>query len=182
MAQDRPDIQIRIAEPDDAASVAAVLRQSFVEYQSSYTEEAFAATTPGSDQMLHRLVEGPVWVAVMNNAIVGTVSAVTHGETLYIRSMAVVPAARGRKVGEALLACAESFALVHGNKRLFLSTTPFLTGAIRLYERMGYRRSDKGPHDLLGTPLFTMEKDVVDRTDVEVARSAEGGSRRHGQV
>jgi putative acetyltransferase len=161
MAQDRPDIQIRIAEPDDAASVAAVLRQSFVEYQSSYTEEAFAATTPGSDQILQRLDEGPVWVAVVNNAIVGTVSAVSHGEALYIRSMAVVPAAR------ALLACAEGFALDHGNKRLFLSTTPFLTGAIRLYERMGYRRSDKGPHDLFGTPLFTIEKDVVDRTDVE---------------
>jgi ribosomal protein S18 acetylase RimI-like enzyme len=161
MAEDRPGIQIRFARPDDAPSIAAVLRQSFMEYISSYTEEAFAATTPTSDQVVHRMNEGPVWVAVINNAIVGSVSAVPRGEALYIRSMAVLPAARGKEVGEALLRCVESFALAHGNRRLFLTTTPFLTRAIRLYERMRYRHSGEGPHDLFGTPLFTMEKDVV---------------------
>jgi len=47
-----------------------------------------------------------------------------------------------------------------GCKRLYLSTTPFLHSAIRLYERCGFRRTDEGPHDLFGTPLFTMEKGV----------------------
>ncbi len=41
---------------------------------------------------------------------------------------------------------------------MFLSTTPFLHSAIRLYERFGYRRTDDGMNDLFGTPLFTMEK------------------------
>jgi putative acetyltransferase len=161
MVEDRPGIQIRFAGLDDAPSIAVVLRQSFMEYKSSYTEEAFAATTPTSDQILHRMNEGPAWVAVINNAIVGTVSAVPQGESLYIRSMAVLPAARGKDAGEALLRCVESFASAHGNRRLFLATTPFLTHAIRLYERMGYRHSDEGSPDLFGTPLLTMEKDVV---------------------
>jgi short-subunit dehydrogenase len=38
-----------------------------------------------------------------------------------------------------------------------LSTTP-LTRAISLYEQYGFRRSDEGPNNLFGTPLFTMVK------------------------
>ena len=72
--------------------------------------------------------------------------------------MAVLPAARGQRVGELLLKQVEDFAIAHGCRRLFLSTTPFLSRAIRLYERFGFRRTEEGPGDLFGTPLYTMEK------------------------
>lgn len=52
----------------------------------------------------------------------------------------------------------QDFAAAQECKRLYLSTTPFLTRAIALYERLGFVRTDAGPHDLYGTPLFTMEK------------------------
>ncbi len=90
--------------------------------------------------------------------VVGTVSAVPKGEALYIRGMAVDPMVRGSGTGGALLSCAEEFAIQGGFTSLFLSTTPFLAHAIRLYERDGFNRSPDGPHDLFGTPLFTMAK------------------------
>jgi GNAT superfamily N-acetyltransferase len=102
--------------------------------------------------------EGPVWVAVAEGEITGTASAVLKAESLYLRGMAVLPAARGRRVGELLLEQIEFYATAHNCSRLFLSTTPFLDRAIRVYERFGFRRTDEGPHDLFGTPLFTMEK------------------------
>ncbi len=105
-----------------------------------------------------RLTEGPIWVAIRDGVMVGTVSVVEHGESLYIRGMAVLPNARGLSVGQALLHHVEEFALAHGSRRLFLSTTPFLSRAIRLYEHFGFTRTGAGPHELLGTPLFTMEK------------------------
>lgn len=155
----RPDtLQIRSAVSDDAPSISSVLYDSFVEYKSSYTPEGFAVTTPTSDQIQSRMSEGPVWVVIRDQAIVGTASAVSQGESLYVRGMAVLPNARGQKIGELLLAHIESFASASGFTRLFLSTTPFLSSAIRLYERFGFRRIDEGPHDLFGTPLFTMEK------------------------
>ena len=102
--------------------------------------------------------EGPIWVVVQNDSIVGTASVVAKSDGPYIRGMAVLPAARGQSIGWLLLEHIEHFARAHGFARLFLSSTPFLAQAIRLYEHFGFRRTSGGPHDLLGTPLFTMEQ------------------------
>ena len=158
MERNEPQIEIRAAEPGDAASIASVLRDAFAEYEPLYTSEGLAATTPGIDRIQGRTNEGPTWVALLGGTVVGTVSAVPRGDSLYVRSMAVLPAARGHRIGDLLLERVESFARAHGHKRLFLSTTPFLDRAIRLYERWGFRRTNEGPQELFGTPLFTMEK------------------------
>lgn len=155
-----PEIQIRIATPGDTSSIASVLYEAFAEYESLYTQEAFAATTPTSEQIQGRLGEGPTWIAVEDGSIVGTVGAAPRGQALHVRSMAVLLVARGHRIGELLLETVETFASAHGYRRLFLSTTPFLGRAISLYERWGFRRSDEGPHELFGTPLFTMVKDL----------------------
>lgn len=159
MQGEKSDVRIREAVPGDARAIASVLLEAFAEYRDSYTDEGFAATTPASERVLSRMGEGPVWVAACDDVIVGTVSVVPRGESLYIRGMAVLPSARGRRVGEALLRTVEEFARARGHGRLFLSTTPFLSRAIKLYERAGFRRVDEGPRDLCGTPLFTMEKE-----------------------
>ncbi len=151
-------IKIRKARPDEAALIASVLYSSFKEYELFYTPEAFSATTPASDKVLERMKEGPVWVALQNETIVGTISAVSKSEGLYIQGMAVLPTARGQRIGWLLLKHVEEFAVKRGVKRLFLRTTPFLKRAIRLYERFGFHHTSEGPHDLFGTPLFTMEK------------------------
>jgi GNAT superfamily N-acetyltransferase len=158
MERTTTSIRIRLAVPEDASSIARVLYESFLEYRSAYTQEAFAATTPAGDQIQQRMKEGPMWIALRDNTIVGTVAAVPEGGRLYIRGMAILPAARGQRVGEFLLRQIESYASERGFKRLYLSTTPFLSRAIRLYEHYGFRHSSEGPHDLFGTPLVTMEK------------------------
>ena len=158
MEQGRSSVRIRKAVSEDAASIASVLHESFIEYEPLYTPEGFAATTPATAQVQNRIEEGPVWVVMDNDVMVGTVSVVPKGESLYVRGMAIVPAARGQRIGEMLLRQVEGFASEHGFKRLLLSTTPFLERAIQLYEHYGFKRSTEGPHDLSGTPLFTMEK------------------------
>ena len=164
--------RIRRADPLDASDVARVLRQSFLEYQDQYTAEGFAATAPGEHQVRSRMAEGPVWVAVLSNAIgsnvIGTASVVQKDDgVLYVRGMAVLPEARGRGVGESLLREIEGFALRNACTRLLLSTTPFLTGAIRLYQRFGFERTHDGPNDLFGTPLFSMAKALNGKRDFE---------------
>jgi ribosomal protein S18 acetylase RimI-like enzyme len=153
-----PRVRIRRAALDDAPVVANLLHASFAEYQPLYTPLGFAATTPDAQQVLARMREGPVWIALRHIDVVGTVAAAVHDGSLYIRGMAVRPEARRLKVGALLLDHAERFAIEQGCRRLFLSTTPFLDAAIRLYEKSGFRRVQDGGQDLFGTPLFMMEK------------------------
>jgi GNAT superfamily N-acetyltransferase len=152
------DVFIRNAVIEEASVIASVLHEAFIEYESLYTPAAFAATTPTASQIEARWSEGPVWVALQNGNFVGTVAAVPKSFGLYIRSMAVLPAARGQGIAGKLLKEIESFAADHDYQRLFLSTTPFLLHAIRLYEQFGFIRTSDGPYELHGTPLFTMEK------------------------
>jgi GNAT superfamily N-acetyltransferase len=152
------EIMIREAAPAEAGEVSSVLRESFLEYMSAYTDGGFSATTPGADKIESRMGEGPVWVALLDGAIVGTVAAVPRVDGLYMRSMAVLPGARGHGIGELLLERVERYGREQGCGRVYLSTTPFLDRAIRLYERWGFVRDDAGPHDLFGTLLFTMVK------------------------
>jgi len=154
------DIIIRRATAEDTASIASVLEQAFAGYKSLYTHDAYAATTPGIKEVASRLNEGPGWVALHGDQLVGTVSIVLKHERIYIRGMAVLPSARGLGIGYRLLGEIESFARANQCTDLFLSTTPFLSHAIRLYERFGFRRTDEEPHELFGTPLFMMEKTV----------------------
>ena len=151
-------IQIRRATRNDAGLVASILKQAFAEFKPSYTRKAFAVTVAGTDAILARMEEGPTWYATCEGRIVGTAAAVQKPDGIYIRGMAVIPAARGFGVGHKLLQEIETFAAANGRLRLYLSTTPFLQDAVRLYERFGFQRIHAGPHDLFGTPLFTMEK------------------------
>lgn len=155
-------VEIRRATAEDAAAVAGVLYESFIEFKALYTDGGFAATALGPEQVLARISEGPVWVASRAGVVVGTVGVVVKGHSVYIRGMAVLPAARGSGAGTALMREAEAWAAREKMDRLFLSTTPFLHSAIRLYEKLGFRRKDQEVHDLFGTPLFTMEKNVAE--------------------
>lgn len=151
-------LTIRLASADDAESVSETLRAAFDALRPQYTERAYAATTPPAEIVRERINEGPVWIASIDGEMIGTVSAVAQGAALYVRSMAVLPRARGHRVGEALLRNVEAFAREHRIERMLLSTTPFLFSAIRLYERYGFQRTPEKVPDLFGTPLVGMEK------------------------
>ena len=169
MGEINPDnVEIRAAQQADVESIVFVLAESFIEYERLYTKQGYAVTTPKSSVIQDRLSEGDMWVALLKGEVVGTASVVPQGDALYVRSMAILPAARGNRIGEKLLTQIETFAIANGYERLLLSTTPFLDRAIRLYEKFGFRRNGEPPHDLFGTPLITMDK-IIKRLDEGVS-------------
>jgi N-acetylglutamate synthase-like GNAT family acetyltransferase len=155
---DQAKLVVRDATLAEIPAIAALLQQAFLEYEALYTPAAFAATTPTADQIQQRWHEGPVWMALQADRLVGTVAVVPQTSAVYLRSMAVHPRGRGQGIGKALLNYVEKYASAHSIKRMYLSTTPFLAAAIRLYERCEFTRANDGPSELYGTPIFTMEK------------------------
>ena len=152
-------VVITPASSGDAEAIAAILLEAFREFEPLYTPGGFRATTPSAAEIRARWAEGPSWIATLDGRKVGTVAAVDRGDEVYVRSMAVTPGARGAGVAAALLDEVTRFSIEAGARRMRLSTTPFLHGAIRLYERAGFTRLPD-PLDLHGTPLFGMAKEL----------------------
>ena len=153
-----PPIHIREAGPHDTEEVSRVLRLAFAKYEPLYTAQGFAATTPNSEEVSTRLREGPIWVAIHHETIVGTAGAVCKSSQCYVRGVAVLPEWRACGIASLLMATIECFAVVNKAGSLFLTTTPFLDDAIRLYSRLGFVLGNEHPQDLYGTPLLGMRK------------------------
>ncbi len=152
------NIKIRHASIDDSLEISTVIYKSFKEYESFYTPKAFKATTPSVDEIKVRLKEGPIWIALESNIIVGAISAVARDEGLHIRGLSVLPEKRGKGIGHLLLEEVEKYAINKGFERIFLSTGTFLKPAIHLYKNLGFQPTDDGPQYLHGTELFIMDK------------------------
>lgn len=151
-------ITIRHAIPADAASISRVLLNSFLEFKKYYSDEAFEATTVAEKEVLLRMREGCVWVALRNEEVIGTVAVVKKEEDLYIRGMSVLPGARGSKTGWKLLKAVEEFAIENNVKSLLLSTTPYLSAAIHLYKKFGFEQVGEMDNSFYGTLVFQMRK------------------------
>ena len=155
------NVQIRLAVADDAGAIAEILFDAFSQFKSNYTPEAFAVVTPPADEIVTRFDEGPMWVAVKDGEVLGTVSVVPEPEWLYIRSMAVRPNAQGFGIGHKLIDALEEYAIESGFDKLFLYTTYFSAGAIELYEKHGFKRGRETTADeWYGTPGLAMEKKI----------------------
>jgi len=151
-------IQIRIATEADCVAISKLLFQAFEAFEKDYTKGGFAATTISPEEVKSRIAKGIIWLAILNNKIVGTVSTFKNENTILIKSMAVHPDARGKKIGLQLLQQVENHAIADGAKYLYLNTTPYLKKAIRLYEKFGFEIINEPPYELFGTPLFNMRK------------------------
>lgn len=153
------EIEYRRAEPNDSQAISDLLLAAFGEFKSEYMPGAFEYTTPNAEIVHGRFDEGPLWVAMDGDVMVGTVSGLPEPERFYIRSMAVKPGIQGCGIGKKLLDLLEGHAHEQGFKRLYLYTTYVLPAAQRLYEKNGfYVLRETPPDEWFDMPGLEMEK------------------------
>lgn len=87
---------------------------------------------------------GAVLFAKMGEHIVGTCALIKGSDGCFeLTKMAVASRARRQKIGTKLTEAAIKRAKALGAEVLYLETSPKLTPAIRLYEKLGFRRTRK---------------------------------------
>jgi ribosomal protein S18 acetylase RimI-like enzyme len=153
-----PCIVLRVAEFSDATAIAQLLHDAFVGYQHLYTKKAFAATVLGVYKIKERIYNKRTWVVLVDGVINATISLIPADDTLYIKSVAVAPDARRKGLGKGMMKHAENVAVKRKFRYMELTTTHFLSEAIKLYENFGFEH--RGQKDLYGTPLMRMVKDL----------------------
>ncbi len=135
-----------LADEADAATVVALLDE--------FARDPMSADAPLSDEVLERLIPGLralptslVWFAELSGRAVGISVAFVGFSTframplINVHDLAVMPDARGRGVGRALLAAIESHARETGCCLLTLEVFENNLPAKGLYESSGFRQA-----------------------------------------
>lgn len=85
---------------------------------------------------------GMVFFALDGTQVVGTVAVIRGGDgRCELAKMAVATTHQGRGIGESLGKACKAWAAENGVRTIFLETNSKLGNAIRLYERLGFRRA-----------------------------------------
>jgi ribosomal protein S18 acetylase RimI-like enzyme len=154
-------MQIRDAKPDELPEIGGIR-------VAAYRADGFLSPDSRYEPRLRELGAdgvGHVLVAIADDGtLVGTVmlqtwpdggELVRHEDEAEIRALAVLPAARGRGLGRALLAAVIDRASEENVRTLLLFTQPEMKVAHRLYEDAGFgRRPDQDWEPEPGTRLM----------------------------
>lgn len=142
------DVDIRAVAPEEHDVAGEVVVAAYRAVPGSHMSGGYEDELRAVGR---RASEADVLVAVEDGRILGCVTFVRDASSPWaeqlgagesaIRMMAVVPAARGRGVGAALLSACVERARAAGSAALFLHSTPLMTVAHRLYERAGFVRA-----------------------------------------
>ena len=145
-------MRIRLAVPGEEHELAELLRASYAQYADVMPESLYASYLEDLADVAGRARDADVLVADAGAELLGTVTyypdAARQGHGwpegfAGVRALAVSPKARGLGLGGILLwACLER-ARAQRTSAVGLHTAPFMSDAIRLYERSGFRRASE---------------------------------------
>ena len=140
-------VQVREVMADEYDAAGRVTLEAYAHLPGAHMSDDYATELV---DVQRRAAEAVVLVAVDGEAVVGAVTYVPDATSPWaedlrdgevgIRMMAVSPAAQGRGIGGALIAACIARARAEGRSAVFLHSTPWMTTAHRVYERVGFAR------------------------------------------
>ncbi len=138
---------IRPIAPGDAAALAHVIRDTLTEFGAAKPGTAYYdVSTDHLPDLFAATPRSAYFVAELDGEVLGgggifpTTGLPT--DTVELVKLYLLPAARGRGVGKALIERCLDAARAAGYARVYLETTAELTQAIPLYEKLGFTYLD----------------------------------------
>lgn len=127
-------IEIRIAEPQDADAIGAIVRAAYAKWVPLIGREPLPMRVDYRQAVLEHRFD----LAVEGSTILGLIETVPKPEHLWIQNVAVAPAAQGRGIGPMLIAHTEQWARSSGHAELGLVTNGVFEANVTLYKRLGF--------------------------------------------
>ena len=140
-------ITVRDITPDDAGEVLTLQRAAFVQEALIYRSVDMPSLTQTLDEVRAELEENLGCVALDGPRMVGAVRARRDGDLLLIGRIAIAPDQQGRGIGTTLLDAVETRGRDAGATEAELFTGSLSEVNLRLYEREGYRETQRVPGD-----------------------------------
>lgn len=160
--------EVRVVRPDEYAEAGEVVVAAYRHLPGDHIDDDYAVVLA---DVARRAEHAAVLVAVDAGRVVGVVTYVPDHRSPYaellvpgeagVRMLAVHPDAQGRGIGEALSRACVDRARAEGKRRLCLHSTPWMTAAHRIYERLGFRREpERDWTPAPGVPLLGFALDL----------------------
>ena len=166
-------IIVRNAEPQEHDAVAQVILKSYEEYGPQLPTDAWEQYSSNILDVGSRMAESELFVAVQNEKFVGSatfyptyMARVNSGwpqDWTGIRLVAVLPDYRGQGVGKAIMDECIRRSRDQGAQAVALHTTPYMSLAQGMYERMGFVRIHE--YDFHPRPDLTVMAYKLDVSD-----------------
>jgi len=160
-------LRIRDALPDELDEVAAVILDSYRQYQAVLPPDQWEWYAANMVDVRSRLPDSVLIVAELDGRIVGTVTFYPDGHRsgegpwpegwAGIRLVGVHPDARGRGIAKALMQECLDRCRTGGVTTLGLHTTEHMWVAKGMYERMGFSRIAEHDHVSSTTMAYRMD-------------------------
>jgi len=145
-ARDRP-VHIRAIRPEDAGQVLTVQRAAFVQEALIYRSVDMPPLTQTLDEVRAELAANLGQVALDGDRLIGAVRARRDRDLLLIGRLAIAPDRQGEGLGSRLLAAVEQAGRDAGAVEAELFTGSLSEANLRLYEREGYRETQRVTED-----------------------------------
>jgi predicted N-acetyltransferase YhbS len=153
-------LQLRLARPQDAAAILAVVHRAFAQYDGKLVPESGAARET-IETVAARLARENCVMALRDESLVGCLFYEHLGDHLYFGRLAVLPEERGRGVARRLVGEVEAVALAAGIATVALNVRIALPGNAALFAALGYREVGRHAHPGFADPTsIRMEKRV----------------------
>jgi len=130
--------KIRLAQPDEAAEIAALVDAAYAMYVSRLGRKP----GPMLDDYAARIAAGEAWILECDG-IVGLLVLVETNPGLMIHNVALLPQAQGQGFGKRLMAFAEEEAVRRGHSAIDLYTHVKMVENQARYLHLGYKETGR---------------------------------------
>lgn len=135
-------VEIRIIEKEDNTAVSKIIRSTLEEFDAAIEGTAYTDKETGAMFEAYQNKNSVYYVALLNDEIIAGcgIGKLQGGDEniCELQKMYMIPKARGKKIGKALILKCIDFAQKAGYQQCYLETFPNMTAAISLYEKNGF--------------------------------------------